>query len=349
MRLPSPAAALACSAAISGSLLLGACAGPAHDRSLAPGGVPVTAPVRSVAVPAPTLPPLPASAAGDLGPEILLPSTDAGDAPVATLGDLVLRRSDAFARLLMADPKLALSAVDLLVFDVLVARHAEQHGIRVRSDRIEALAQQEEQELREQVQREFGAEFAFSSYIWRIFGMALPDWQQALRLRTARRLYQGYVIRYLGLREDRVVVRYLVNDDSKLVAEAVEKARAGADFATLALRWSEDAHRRDGGLLPPFGRDFPHPVTQSAFQLQRGEVAGPIQVKLGDGTKFLAVYCLDRLPGRNLPFASVEQEIDAELIQRPLSPLETNAYTMRWRGQFEPAPPPSQPSLPTGG
>lgn len=336
--------------------LLQACAGaPPHAGQGANPGqtAPVAPPVATVEVP-----PLvvsqgragePDPDAVDLGPEILLPSPEDGDAPVATLGGLVLRRSDAFARLLLADPKIALSAVDLLVFDVLVARHAEQHGIRVRSDRIEELALQEETELRTQVQREFGADLAFGAYIWRIFGMPLADWQQSLRLRTARRLYQGYVIRYLALREDRVVVRYLVNADARLVEEAVEKARAGADFATLALRWSEDAHRRDGGLLPPFGRDFQHPVTQAAFGLQRGEVAGPIAAKVGDATKYLAVYCLDRIAGRDLPFAAVVQEIDADLLQRPLSPLETNAYTVRWRGEFAPAPPQPQTSLPTGG
>ncbi|MGB3966221.1 MAG: hypothetical protein WBO45_05780, partial [Planctomycetota bacterium] len=191
-----------------------------------------------------------------LGPEILLPDQRGSDPEVARVGDVVLRQSHAYARLLSAHPKLALSAVDLLVFDVLVARHAEQFGIRIAPERVEELAVAEERQIREQVQQELGGEMDFAGYLWRLFGMRESDWQTTLRLRTAQRLYQGYVIRYLALREDRVQVRFLAHQDQKVAAEVADKTRTGADFATMALRHSEDPSRRDGGLLPPFGRSF---------------------------------------------------------------------------------------------
>ena len=72
----------------------------------------------------------PRSPAPGLGPEVLLPEADGADLEVARVGELVLRRSDAFTRLLSANPKLALSAVDLLVFDVLVAKHAQQQPLQ---------------------------------------------------------------------------------------------------------------------------------------------------------------------------------------------------------------------------
>jgi parvulin-like peptidyl-prolyl isomerase len=214
---------------------------------------------------------------GDLGPEILLPRADEPDAEVARVGDLVLRKSHAYTRLLSAHPKLALSAVDLLVTDVLVARHAEQHGIRVSEERVEQLAAEEEQQVREQVATELGSQMDLETYVWRIFGMRLGDWRNTLRLRTAQRLYQSYVIRYLATREDRVQVRFLVHKDRKVAQEVVDKVRGGADFATLALRWSEDPSRRDGGMLPPFGRTFQHPVVDVAFGLQRGQVSDPFE------------------------------------------------------------------------
>lgn len=312
-------------------VLLPGCAGPGGEppRSTVP---PVAAPVATLQVQ-----PQQAPTSVGLGPEILLPPTDASDTEVARVGDLVLRKSHVYSRLLTADPKLALSAIDLLVFDVLVARHAEQHGIRVDSARVEALAAAEQQQLEKQVQTELGGTLDFGSYVQRIFGMQLPEWQKALRLRTAQRLYQGYVIRYLGLREDRVQVRYLVHKDRKVVQEAVAKVRAGADFATLALRWSEDAYRRDGGLLPAFGRGFPHPVAATAFTLQPGQVAEPFQVEAGEDARWFTVFCVDRLVGRDVPFAAVRAELDADLQARPLAPIETSAYTLRWRGQLEAA------------
>jgi hypothetical protein len=291
-------------------------------------------PVPAVQLPPPQDPALSA----ELGPEILLPRADAPDDEIARVGDLVLRKSHAYTRLQTAHPKLALSAVDLLVFDILVAHHAQQYGIRVDAARVEALAAAEERDIAAQVATELGPDMDLQTYVWRLFGMRLSDWRSTLRLRTAQRLYQGYVIRYLALREDRVQVRFLVHKDQKTAQEVVDKVRAGADFATLALRWSEDATRRDGGLLPPFGRGFQHPVVQVAFGLHRGEVSAPFEVRHGDEQRWFVVYCLEQLPGRDVSFASVRDEIDRELEQRPLSQLETNAYTLRWRGELE-APP----------
>ncbi|MFN3240527.1 MAG: peptidylprolyl isomerase [Planctomycetota bacterium] len=278
--------------------------------------------------------PQPPRFAEGLGPEILLPDPAAGDAEVARVGSLVLRQSHAYTRLLSAHPKLALSAVDLLVFDVLVARHAEQYGIRVSEARVEELASEEERELRRQVQAELEG-VTFVDYVWRLFGMREGDWQAALRLRTAQRLYQGYVLRYLALREDRVQVRFLVHKDRKVAQEVVDKVRVGADFATLALRWSEDPSRRDGGLLPAFGEGFRHPAATHAFELQAGEVCEPFEATWGGEQRWFVVYCLEHRPGRDVPFEQVRAEIDADLEQQPISPLETTAYTMRWRNEEE--------------
>ncbi|MBL9078624.1 MAG: peptidylprolyl isomerase [Planctomycetes bacterium] len=318
------------------ALVLAGCAGGPPRREAKPAvavrddaaALPAVAVVPGVQDPAPA----------DLGPEILLPKGDEPDAEIARIGDLVLRRSHAYARLLTAHPKLALSAVDLLVFDVLVARHAQQFGIRVDAARVEALAAAEERAIAQQVAVELGRDMDLATYVWRLFGMRLSDWRQTLRVRTAQRLYQGYVIRYLALREDRVQVRFLVHKDPKVVQEVVDKVRAGADFATLALRHSEDPTRRDGGMLPPFGRGFRHPIVAAAFTLQPGEVSAPFEAQHGDEARWFAVYCLAQMPGRDVPFAAVGDEIDRDLVERPLTELETNAYTLRWRPGLE-APP----------
>lgn len=323
----APAAWLAWLAAVAVPGLWG-CTAPVE----VPAAPSLPVPVPDLQQPAPQLP-----QSGDFGPAVLLPDPAAGDLPVAQVGGLVLRRSDAFARLLLADPKLALSAVDLLVFDVLVARHAEQFGIRVGADRIAAAARTEAEELRAQVARELGRDYDFATYVERMFGMTPELWQQSLALRAAQRLYQGYVIRYLALREERVQARFVVHRDPKVVAEVVEKVRAGADFATLAGRWSEDATRRDGGLLPPFGRSFPHPVAAPAFTLEPGQVSAPFQAKVGDEVRWFCVYLLERTLGSDAPFAAVQEQIDRDLAVRPLTAMETSAYTLRWRAAIEQA------------
>lgn len=322
--------------AVAGCLVFAACAG---TGARAGGKAPVAAPKPAEAAPAAVVvPPATLPVAAGLGPEILLPDPQAGDAEVGRVGDVVLRQSHAYARLLSAHPKLALDAVDLLVFDVLVARHAQQHGIAVDPARVETLAAAEEQDVRQRVREEFGAGMDLERYVWRLFGMREADWRSVLRLRTAQRLYQGYVLRYLALREDRIQVRFLVHQDEKVVQEVVAKVRQGADFGTLALRHSEDPSRREGGLLPAFGRGSQHPAAAVAFTLQRGEVSTPFRARWGDEERWFAVYCLERLPGRDVPFATVRDEIDAELATRAISPIETTAYLLRWRGELDAQP-----------
>jgi parvulin-like peptidyl-prolyl isomerase len=315
------------------ALLLSACAGN-QPAAATRQTVEAVAPLPEVTLVPPRVP----AQDGDFPSTILLPDPSTGDEEVARVGSLVLRRSHAFVRLLAADPKVALSAVDLLVFDVLVQRHAEQFGIRVRPERVRELASAEAAQMGKQVQAEFGGKLSLADYVWRIFGMTLADWQKTTELRVAQRLYQGYVIRYLALREEQVQVRYIVHADGKLLAELRGKVLDGADFATLAQRHSQDALRRDGGLLPPFGPGFPHPVSKVAFTLQPGGVAEPFVGDLGGEPKHFLVYCLSRRPGRDVPFAAVRDEIDADLQRRTLEPLEINAYTLRWRPTSEARP-----------
>ncbi|HLQ36447.1 MAG TPA: peptidylprolyl isomerase [Planctomycetota bacterium] len=273
------------------------------------------------------------------GPEVLLPDPDAKDDEVARIGDFVLRKSHAFTRMLAAEPRLALSAVDLLVFDVLVARHAREHGIVVDPARVAQLVQREEEQLLQQMRRERTDQQALSDYVWRKFGMQLPDWRRSTELRVLQRLYPAYVIRYLALREDRVQVRYIVHDDKKLLEELAQKVREGADFATLALQHSKDALARDGGLLPPFGQGFPHPVAEAALKLQPGELS-PVFAQKQDGQeRWFLCYCLRRLPRRDVQFAAVRAELEAELEKTPLSQVEISAYTLRWRAALEAATP----------
>lgn len=304
------------------------CSGPKR-QPVATRGKPVPAPTPVVQAPQAARP------VSDYGPDILLPDSAQGDGEVARIGGTTLRQSQAFARLLSADPKLALSAVDLLVFDVLIAQHAKEFDIRVPNERVRALAEDEEKKLADQVQKELSSKIAFEDYVWRIFGMRLEDWRKTTELRTAQRLYQGYVIRYLALREDRVLVRYIANKDQAALEDAAAKVREGADFATLALRLSEDPLRREGGLLPAFGRGFPHPIAEVALAMEPGQLSEVFPGRGGEERRFYLVYCLERLPGRDATFADVQQEIDEDLQKRPLTPIETNAYTLRWRGALE--------------
>lgn len=305
--------------------VLAACGGSPVPRVAA---APDAAPAPVVA----TKLPQPAGAAG-FDASILLPDPGQPDAEVARVGDLVLRESHGFRSMLAADPKIALSAIDLMVFDALVSRHAAEFGIAVDPVAVRAQAAREETEFEQQVRTELGPNVTLADYVWRIQGMRIEEWRRIAELRAARRAYHGLVIRYLALREDRAQVRCIAHRDKSLLEGLAQQVREGADFATLAARHAEDGVR-DGGLLPTFDRAFPHPAARVAFDLQPGQLA-LTSAGEGEDQRHFLVYCLQRIAGRPVPFAEVRAEIEADLAARPLAAFETNAYTLRWRAESE--------------
>lgn len=78
-------------------------------------------------------------------------------------------------------------------------------------------------------------------------------------------------------------------NDAKTEAEAKQKIdriaaelKGGADFATLAKKWSEDPSATSGGELPWFGKGRMIPVfEEAAFKLNPGQISEPLKTDFG--------------------------------------------------------------------
>ena len=68
-----------------------------------------------------------------------------------------------------------------------------------------------------------------------------------------------------------------------------------------------------------------------SIELQAGEVSDAFEASYGGEPRWFCVYCISRRAGRELPFEAVRDEIERDLEQQPITPLETTAYTLRWR------------------
>ena len=73
-------------------------------------------------------------------------------------------------------------------------------------------------------------------------------------------------------------------------------------------------------------------MTDEALKLEPGQLSPVFESQAGGSTVHYLVYCLELLPGRSVSFEEVSDEIDGGLVEKPLSRIETNAYTLRWRG-----------------
>ena len=102
-------------------------------------------------------------------------------------------------------------------------------------------------------------------------------------------------------------------DDAEAKAranEALERGRSGEDFASLATEYSDDGgtSAEGGDLGWSLREDFVGPFADTLFEMQVGEIAGPVKTRFG-----YHVILLDEIQAANVqPFAEVRSEIEAD-------------------------------------
>lgn len=265
---------------------------------------------------------------GVIDPSILLPSPDSRDDVVARVGDVEIRKRHLYEHLLLTEPAVPRRLVEIMRLDALVARAAERWNITLEASQVYEKAAEQEAELRGEVERQLGTRLSFEQYLERQFGMSSAEYGEWLRTNLTRETYRQFVMRFAALREDRVEVRYIVNADRGVLEEVAGKVRQGASFATLAIRHTEDDNRMDGGLLPPFGAAFDHPVADVGFGLAVGELSDIFMRESQGGERYYLVYCLRRIPGRDVEFELVQDELRREIDNRPLTEMEFRAASI---------------------
>jgi peptidyl-prolyl cis-trans isomerase D len=116
------------------------------------------------------------------------------------------------------------------------------------------------------------------------------------------------------IRASHILLKIEGKDDAAVKARAEEllkQARAGADFADLAKKNSEDeGSAKNGGDLDYFrrGRMVPE-FEQVAFSLEPGQISDPIKTSFG----YHIIKLVDKKPGTTRPLAEVQQQISDQL------------------------------------
>ena len=105
------------------------------------------------------------------------------------------------------------------------------------------------------------------------------------------------------------------DEEKKAAAEkaraAYEEASSGADFASLAKKYSDDILTRDsGGNLGKLSRgDMPREFEDALFSLKEGEISQPVKTAKG-----YEIIRLDKVEGgEQKPFEAVKEQIAADL------------------------------------
>jgi peptidyl-prolyl cis-trans isomerase D len=116
------------------------------------------------------------------------------------------------------------------------------------------------------------------------------------------------------IRVSHILLKTEGKDDAAVkarVEELLKQARAGADFADLAKKNSEDeGSAKNGGDLDYFrrGRMVPE-FEQVAFSLEPGQISDPVKTSFG----YHIIKVVDKKPGTTRPLAEVRQQISDQL------------------------------------
>lgn len=109
---------------------------------------------------------------------------------------------------------------------------------------------------------------------------------------------------------DRVRLRQVLTEDRERAEAARAELEAGADFADVARRYSEDPSAPYGGTQGELAReDLPEEFAEVIFALEPGEVSRVVEADYG----YHVFQVTERLPGRVLPFEEAEPALAARI------------------------------------
>ena len=263
-----------------------------------------------------------------------------GARPVARVGERVLTSEDVLAHLLRTSGggpteltlrQQVLAALNQLIVRTVIATETERHGIRVP---MEVLAQERTkalEELKLHALKAYGMGATPERFTQLEYKQPLDAWLAARDEDVRERWLLHRLVRFDGIRADRVELQVILVDDEALATELVSKLDSGADMSALAIKHSLHETARRGGRMPPMARESLAPaIADRAFGLLPGQRTGVLSVDDGTGRRqFEIVRLLRRIPPRDLQFAEASAEIEASLATEPLSALEFLAWNLR--------------------
>jgi parvulin-like peptidyl-prolyl isomerase len=228
--------------------------------------------------------------------------------------------------------------LDRIIEEKLIEQEARKSGIKVTSKEIEVAV--EEVKQKNKINQE-GLEKALA-----IGGLTLEAFKKDLEKRILRTKFVHSAVKVeqkAGEKElieffQKNVNQYRVNESyrpahilflipqeatpeqirgiRKKSQKVLERIKEGADFAKMAMAYSEDpSSRKEGGDLGYFRRGELLPALEKeAMNLQVGEVSGLIRAELG----LHILKLLDRKGGEPPPFEEIKEKVQADYYDKEM-------------------------------
>lgn len=231
----------------------------------------------------PTTQPPPPSSMPEGTPIPALPLNDAGEQLVARVNGEMITLAEfeaAFDRQSLPNDAasydaLAAALLETIIEQRLINQAAAEMGVTVTEAEVDAELDRNRAEMGSDDQ--WQAWLAENNFTEAALRQSLRDWLVTQRVQDA-------VVQIEMSEVTEVRARHIVVDTEAAANDVINRLDAGEDFDTLAAALSRDVTTRDsGGDLGWFGPDtlLVPELSDAVFQMQIGEVRGPVQTMLG--------------------------------------------------------------------
>jgi PPIC-type PPIASE domain len=304
------------------SLLALLTCGPLAAAQSSPPSAPRATPAPAQSAPAQSAP-APAPAPSErIGVASLESLARGDDAMVAKVGDVELRRSDAFRILDLAAPARSAEVIRQMVLTTGAQLDAARESIDVPAGLLQHDIDAAIAEQKASFALEVDEHLPLEDYLRLRHGLTPEAYHAEVRRMVLASMLLERAVRLDELRADHDEVELMVVEDEKLAHDLATQLQGGASFAVLAKKNSVHPSAAQGGSLPPVPTAADIPLLDGRKDLKPGDRLGPLPIQVKGKTLWRLLRLVDRVPATTAPWSELREAIERSLADRTLSPDE---------------------------
>jgi hypothetical protein len=251
------------------------------------------------------------------------------DGLVAKVGDVILRRSDAFRILDLATPARSVEVIRQMVLTTGAQLDALKEGIDVPAEELEASIASAIAEQKASFALEVDEHLALEDYLRKRHGMSAAEYHAEVRRMVLAAMLLERAVRLDQLRTDREDLELIVVEDEALARDIERQLAEGASFSVLAKKHSVHPSAAGGGTLPPVPAGADVPLLAGRSALEAGQRLGPEPITVGERTLWRLLRLVERTVADARPWSELRETIERGLSERPLSADELTLFEAR--------------------
>ncbi len=244
------------------------------------------------------------------------------DGLVARVGDIELRRSDAFRILDLAAPARSAEVIRQMVLTTGAQLEAAREGIDVPAGQLAADIESAISAQKASFALEVDEHMPLEEYLRLRHGLSPEEYRAEVRRMVLASLLMERAARLDQLRSDHDELELIVVEDEVLARDLASQLEGGASFSVLAKKHSVHPSASSGGALPPVPSSGEIPLLDGRAGLAPGERLGPVSIVVKGKTLWRLLRLVERVSATAAPWSELRDRIERSLAERPLTPDE---------------------------